>query len=180
MTTSRKAWSFPFLGAAALVSGCGAGVAGDAGMQLVAEASYREPAAPGRFALSGYRHDPGVAIATINLYVAPDGDDRATGTQDAPFRTLARAARAAAAPGTTVWVAPGTYAGPVPTSASMMAGVPIVFISTTSSGATMVPATTLHGGESARYIGFASAGDGQVPRSASAAAPSDAAFVKRP
>lgn len=43
-----------------------------------------------------------------HLYVAPDGADANPGTQAAPFRTIARA-DAAAAPGYTIHVAPGTY-----------------------------------------------------------------------
>jgi hypothetical protein len=156
MNTSSQAWTLALLGAAALCAGCGAGVAGDAGMQLVGATSYREPAGPGRFALTGYRQDPGVATATINLYVAPDGADNAAGTQDAPFRTLDRAVRAAAAPGATVWVAPGRYAGVVGTPASAAGAVPIVFISTTNAGATVVPAATAHGADLVRFVGFAS------------------------
>jgi hypothetical protein len=42
------------------------------------------------------------------LYVAPDGADSNPGTRNEPFRTLGRA-DAAAAPGYTIHVAPGTY-----------------------------------------------------------------------
>lgn len=43
-----------------------------------------------------------------HLYVAPDGDDGNSGSKSAPFSTIARA-DAAAAPGFTIHVAPGTY-----------------------------------------------------------------------
>lgn len=43
-----------------------------------------------------------------HLYVAPDGDDGNSGTKSAPFSTIGRA-DAAAAPGFTIHVAPGTY-----------------------------------------------------------------------
>lgn len=45
-----------------------------------------------------------------SLYVSPDGDDANAGTEDAPFRTIQKAADEAA-PGTTVHVAPGNYPG---------------------------------------------------------------------
>ncbi|MDN4056589.1 DUF4214 domain-containing protein, partial [Massilia sp. YIM B02763] len=53
-----------------------------------------------------------------NYYVSPTGSDTAAGTKAAPFKTLARAAKAATRAGTTVWVAPGTYAGGIKTTAS--------------------------------------------------------------
>ncbi len=43
-----------------------------------------------------------------HLYVAPDGNDSNPGSKSAPFSTIARA-DAAAAPGFTIHVAPGTY-----------------------------------------------------------------------
>ncbi|MEW6761944.1 MAG: right-handed parallel beta-helix repeat-containing protein [Pseudomonadota bacterium] len=43
-----------------------------------------------------------------HLYVAPNGDDTNSGSKSAPFSTIARA-DAAAAPGFTIHVAPGTY-----------------------------------------------------------------------
>jgi hypothetical protein len=48
------------------------------------------------------------ALPVRTLYVAPGGDDRNPGTRQAPLRTI-QAAAAAASPGTTVLVAPGTY-----------------------------------------------------------------------
>ncbi|WP_306393584.1 right-handed parallel beta-helix repeat-containing protein [Telluria beijingensis] len=74
-----------------------------------------------------------------NFYVSPSGADTAAGTQDAPFQTLARAAQAATRAGTTVWVAPGTYAGGVQTTASGTASERIYWISTTKWGARIVP-----------------------------------------
>jgi hypothetical protein len=74
-----------------------------------------------------------------NYYVAPTGSDTATGTKAAPFKTLARAAKAAIKAGTTVWVAPGTYAGGIKTTASGTATARIYWVSTTKWGAKIVP-----------------------------------------
>ena len=74
-----------------------------------------------------------------NFYVAPTGSDTAAGTRAAPFKTLARAARAATKAGTTVWVAPGTYAGGFQTTASGTASSRIYWVSTTKWGAKIVP-----------------------------------------
>jgi len=77
------------------------------------------------------------AASTDHLYVATNGSDANPGTQDAPFATITRAA-AAATPGTTVHVAPGTYAGNVTTGASGSAGRRIIFLSDTKWGARIV------------------------------------------
>jgi hypothetical protein len=55
-----------------------------------------------------------------HLYVAPDGNDANSGSKSAPFSTIGRA-DAAAAPGFTIHVAPGTYAvsAPGPLSAGI-------------------------------------------------------------
>lgn len=50
------------------------------------------------------------AIAASALYVSPTGSDSNPGTATSPFATIQRASTAAA-PGTTVYVAPGTYVG---------------------------------------------------------------------
>lgn len=76
---------------------------------------------------------------TINYYVAPTGSDSAAGTKAAPFKTLARAAKAATKAGTTVWVAPGSYAGGIKTVASGTAAARIYWVSTTKWGAKIVP-----------------------------------------
>ncbi|WP_312517043.1 right-handed parallel beta-helix repeat-containing protein [Massilia sp.] len=76
---------------------------------------------------------------TYNYYVAPTGSDTAAGTKAAPFKTLARAAKAATKAGTTVWVAPGTYAGGIKTTASGTAAARIYWVSTTKWGAKIVP-----------------------------------------
>ena len=77
--------------------------------------------------------------ATYDYYVSPTGSDTAAGTKAAPFKTLVRAARAATRPGTTVWVAPGTYAGGIKTTASGTANARIYWVSTTKWGAKIVP-----------------------------------------
>ena len=74
-----------------------------------------------------------------NFYVSPTGSDTAAGTKAAPFKTLARAAKAATKPGTTVFVAPGTYAGGFKTTASGTASSRIYWASTTKWGAKIVP-----------------------------------------
>jgi hypothetical protein len=76
---------------------------------------------------------------TYNYYVAPTGSDSAAGTKTAPFKTLARAAKAATRAGTTVWVAPGTYAGGFRTTASGTSSARIYWVSTTKWGARIVP-----------------------------------------
>ena len=76
---------------------------------------------------------------TYNYYVAPTGSDTAAGTKTAPFKTLARAVKAATKASTTVWVAPGTYAGGIKTTASGTASSRIYFVSTTKWGAKIVP-----------------------------------------
>jgi hypothetical protein len=78
------------------------------------------------------------ATAT-NYYVSPSGSDTASGSKTAPFKTLARAAKAATKAGTTVWVAPGTYAGGFKTTASGTAASRIYYVSTTKWGAKLVP-----------------------------------------
>jgi parallel beta-helix repeat protein len=76
---------------------------------------------------------------TYNYYVSPTGSDTAAGTKAAPFKTLARAVKAATKASTTVWVAPGTYAGGIKTTASGTASGRIYWVSTTKWGAKIVP-----------------------------------------
>ena len=56
-------------------------------------------------------------VEDADLVVAPNGDDAAVGTREAPLRTIAAAALRAE-PGTTVLVRDGTYSGDVETEAS--------------------------------------------------------------
>lgn len=82
-----------------------------------------------------------VLLAKANreaLYVSPRGSDNNPGTADRPFRSLSKAARAVR-PGTTVYVAPGTYNGGFRTNASGRADARITYISTTKWGARIVP-----------------------------------------
>jgi len=79
---------------------------------------------------------------TYNYYVSPTGSDTAAGTKAAPFKTLARAAKAATKASTTVWVAPGTYAGGIKTTANGTAAGRIYWVSTTKWGAKIVPPTS--------------------------------------
>jgi len=80
-----------------------------------------------------------IPATAINYYVASNGSDTAAGTKAAPFKTLARAAKAATKAGTTVWVAPGTYAGGIKTTANGTASSRIYWVSTTKWGARIVP-----------------------------------------
>ena len=82
---------------------------------------------------------PKIPATAINYYVAATGSDTAAGTKAAPFKTLARAAKAATKAGTTVFVAPGTYAGGIKTTASGTAAARIYWVSTTKWGAKIVP-----------------------------------------
>ncbi len=82
---------------------------------------------------------PKIPATAINYYVAPNGSDSAAGSKAAPFKTLARAAQVATKAGTTVWVAPGTYAGGIKTVASGTAAARIYWVSTTKWGAKIVP-----------------------------------------
>lgn len=143
------------LAACAILAGCGPGVGGNAGPQLNAAAYYVDTGptmeetpfpvtapASGPFSLSGYGSraldTARLAGARNHYYVSPTGSDSAAGTEAAPFATLARAASAVQEPGTTVWVAPGTYAGGIQTTASGSAAERVTYISTTRWGARIV------------------------------------------
>jgi len=106
-------------------------------------------AAPTSFALSGYDAAANLTVntasnattpaTTYNYYVSPTGSDTAAGTKAAPFKTLARAAKAVTKAGTTVFVAPGTYDGGFKTTANGTAAARIYWVSTTKWGAKIVP-----------------------------------------
>jgi len=153
--------------AAMAMAGCGAGVAGDAGMQLNGEATFHtsEPgvAPVAQFAIAGYGPDTqalaSLSGAAATYHVAPDGADSAPGTAAAPFQTLQRAAQAATQPATIVLVAPGHYAGGVQAAAN---GASITWVSTTRWGARLLPdagsagtAGTANRGDRVGLIGFA-------------------------
>jgi hypothetical protein len=84
-------------------------------------------------------HTVTTPATTYNYYVSPTGSDTASGSKAAPFKTLARAAKAATRAGTTVWVAPGTYAGGIKTTANGSSAARIYWVSTTKWGAKVVP-----------------------------------------
>lgn len=71
------------------------------------------------------------------LYVAPDGDDDAAGTSDAPLKSISRAAELAK-PGTTVRVADGTYRGSLTTKADGNEDARIAFVAENKRGAKVV------------------------------------------
>ena len=125
----------------------------------VAEAGVEAAAGPANFDLIGYENSavaeegatPSVDLAeagadikttipvtTYKYYVAPTGSDTNAGTATSPWKTLARAARSTKA-STTVFVAPGTYAGGLKTTISGSSTGHIYFVSTTKGGARIVP-----------------------------------------
>lgn len=75
--------------------------------------------------------------ATV-LYVAQTGVDSNPGTEQRPFRSIIRAARATR-PGSKVLVAPGVYEGGFRTTVSGTAHARIVFLSTSKWGARIIP-----------------------------------------
>jgi hypothetical protein len=115
-----------------------------------------EPADP--WAVSGRRRFSLAAIALLSggatceggtfaadtgpdLYVSSSGSDSNDGSQGAPFRSIL-AASENARPGTTVHVAPGTYAGGFTTVANGSASAHITYVSATQYGAKIVGAGT--------------------------------------
>lgn len=74
-----------------------------------------------------------------HLYVATTGSDSNPGTQGAPFKTILKASRSAK-PGTTVHVAPGTYAGGFQTFTSGTAAARVRYVSDVKWGAKIIPA----------------------------------------
>ena len=76
---------------------------------------------------------------THNYYVATTGSDANAGTQAAPFRTIKKAA-SVVKPGTTVHVAPGTYAETITSKVSGTASGRIRYVSDKKWGAKLVPA----------------------------------------
>ncbi len=111
------------------------------------QSSEPGPVSKSDYALAGYMPDgsagaaPALAQAgkaRVYLYVSPRGADRNPGSADLPFRSIARAIRSVV-PGTTVYVAPGVYAGGFRNTTSGSAKARIAFISTSKWGARIVP-----------------------------------------
>lgn len=73
-----------------------------------------------------------------HLYVAPNGADNNLGSESAPFLSIERASKVAL-PGTTIHVAPGSYAGGFRTAANGTARDRIYYISTRPGYARIVP-----------------------------------------
>ncbi|MGZ8289366.1 MAG: DUF1565 domain-containing protein [Telluria sp.] len=112
-----------------------------------ADANYRG----GRLAPRGTTSPaPTVTAAAVtpttayNYYVATNGSDTASGSKTAPFKTIARAIKSLR-PNTTVWVAPGTYAGGFRNTVSGSSSARIYFVSTTKWGARIVPPASSRG-----------------------------------
>ncbi|RJG09483.1 right-handed parallel beta-helix repeat-containing protein, partial [Massilia cavernae] len=91
---------------------------------------------PGMEASVPYRR--ALPATPYTLYVSPAGSDGNSGTRSSPFRSIARASRSAR-PGTTVLVAPGSYAGGFRTSANGTPAARIYYVSEVKWGATIVP-----------------------------------------
>jgi len=72
--------------------------------------------------------------ANGQYYVSNSGNDGNDGSACHPWASIAHA-DSKVGPGSTVWVEPGTYAGPVSTSASGTASSPVQYISQTQFGA---------------------------------------------
>jgi pectate disaccharide-lyase len=97
-------------------------------------------------------------------WVAPDGDDTATGAMDDPWATIAHADEVVAA-GDIVHVLPGEYSAAFDTNASGMEGAPIVFVSEPKWGARLVGAGGdgwIARGDWVDIIGFEVTGDAAV------------------
>jgi hypothetical protein len=73
-----------------------------------------------------------------DYYVSNTGSDDAPGTRDEPFQTIQHAANAAM-PGTTIHVAPGTYAENIITAVNGLSARRIVYSSDEKGGAKIVP-----------------------------------------
>ena len=92
----------------------------------------------------GASDDPGAQVQTAasasrqTLYVAGTGSDSNAGTSRSPFRSIARAAKAAK-PGSRILVAPGSYSGGFRTTVDGSAAARISFVSSTKWGARIVP-----------------------------------------
>lgn len=105
---------------------------------------------------------PGASVAlarpTVRLFVSPRGDDGNAGTEAAPVRSLAQAARLAR-PGTQVVVGAGTYSGTVTTGVSGTASARVAFVSATRGAAKIVgsgggDAAWLNTGSYVDIVGF--------------------------
>jgi parallel beta-helix repeat protein len=112
----------------ALFSACGGASGPDAGStQILGDSATVPP--------SEYTAMP---ISTNELYVATDGSDADPGTRAAPLRTIQHAA-SIAQPGTTVHVAPGTYAETIVSEVNGSRSERIVFVSDAKWGARIEP-----------------------------------------
>jgi hypothetical protein len=74
-----------------------------------------------------------------HLYVSTAGSDAATGSANAPFRSIQRASRSAIA-GTTIHVGPGTYNETIKSTASGSPSTPIHYVSEPPAAAVIKPA----------------------------------------
>ncbi len=118
------------------------------GAALVGPAARAQEVQPVNFSLAGYAPDQVdlgflesviVPDTAYHVYVAPSGSDAGSGAQNDPYRSLTRAAAAVTRPGTTVHVAPGSYAGGFKTTANGSAASRIYWVSTVKWGAHIVP-----------------------------------------
>lgn len=117
---------------------------GDVGEPDFGVTGYMPPgAAPVTRPAESDAPDAGTQSATaaprMTLYVSPKGADSNPGSVTRPFRSIARAARAAR-PGYRILVAPGTYTGGFRTGVHGTLDARISFVSAVKWGAKLVPA----------------------------------------
>ncbi len=77
-----------------------------------------------------------------SLYVSTNGSDSNSGSLSAPLKTIPKASTLAK-PGTSIYVAPGTYIGGFTTLPSGTASARIIYRSTTKWGAKIIPSSSL-------------------------------------
>lgn len=134
---SSKAQLSAVVGSALLLSACGGNSNtaldsqnGQGGQTAVQAASNQTRASVTTSAAA--------AASSRHLYVSPEGSDSNPGTQSAPIRSLQKATELATA-GTTVHVAPGSYAGQINLKQSGTESARIYFVSDQPKAAKIVP-----------------------------------------
>ncbi|UGQ47986.1 right-handed parallel beta-helix repeat-containing protein [Massilia endophytica] len=108
MRVQRAAGWYPLWAMAALLTGCGGGIATPAGVDGAVSASHTG---------GGQALAVSALLAPGSYYVAPDGNDQAAGSLEQPWRSVQRAVQNAG-PGVTVLVRGGVYSERVLITAS--------------------------------------------------------------
>lgn len=123
------------------------------------------PSLVARAAQQATSNDSDTGGVQRQLYVSTTGADSNPGTEALPFRTIERAA-AAAAPGSTVYVAPGLYVGLIQTRAAGRKAARIRYVSTVKWGARLLgrgkDAVWVNHGDHADISGFDISGSGRI------------------